>query len=136
MFNWRSIFDHLKYSFVVFDFSSRLDDFIEHKMTPGEVLNFYFLYVPQMVVVVTPISLLLSIFYSLGRLCRNREILALRASGLSLMRIGQPLFIVGVVCAVTVFFINEHFVTQNRGRVTTNPFSALHKPLIWTVSPY
>ncbi len=98
--------------FVVFDFSSRLDDFIEHKMTPGEVLNFYFLYIPQMVVVVTPISLLLAIFYSLGRLCRNREILALRASGLSLMRIGRPLFIVGMVCAVTVFFINEHFVTQ------------------------
>ena len=98
--------------FVVFDLSSRLDDFIRHGMSADEVLAFYYLYVPQMIVAVAPISLLLAIFFSLGRLNRNREILALRASGVSLIRIGRPLFMVGAVCIIFVFFVNEYFVTQ------------------------
>ena len=98
--------------FVLFDFSSRLDDFIKQKMAVFDVLYFYYLFVPQMVVVVMPVSLLLAIFHSFGKLCRNREIFALRAAGISLHRISRPLFIFSFVCFVAVFFINEQFVTR------------------------
>jgi len=98
--------------FVLFDFSGRLDDFIKQKLTPFEILFFYYLYVPQMVVVTMPVSLLLSIFYSFGRLCRNREIFALRVAGISLKRISGSLFVISILCVLTVFLINEHFVTK------------------------
>jgi lipopolysaccharide export system permease protein len=98
--------------FVLFDFSGRLNDFIEQKMTVQDVLYFYYLFVPQMVVVVMPVSLLLAIFHSFGKLSRNREIFALRAAGISLHRISRPLFIFSLICFLAVFFINERFVTK------------------------
>ena len=98
--------------FVLFDFSGRMGDFIKQKMTAYDMMYFYYLFVPQMVVVVMPVSLLLAIFHSFGKLCRNREIFALRAAGISLHRISMPLFIFSLVCFLAVFFINEQFVTR------------------------
>jgi len=57
---------------------------------------------PGFLAIVLPVALLLSLLYTLGRLHRAGELVALRAAGVGLLRITAPVWLVGLgMCAVT-----------------------------------
>jgi len=61
---------------------------------------------PQLMLLTIPIALLLSILITYGRLSIDSELIILRASGMSLVRIGKPAFTTGVLCFVLSLFIS------------------------------
>jgi len=72
----------------------------------GAVARDFSLYVlvtlPGFLAIVLPVALLLSLLYTLGRLHRAGELVALRAAGVGLLRITAPVWWVGLgMCAVT-----------------------------------
>jgi len=63
----------------------------------GETLIFILYFIPSLLTFVIPISLLLSILITMGRMSADDEIIALKASGISLFQLSRPILIVSLI---------------------------------------
>ncbi|HMP91182.1 MAG TPA: LptF/LptG family permease [Kiritimatiellia bacterium] len=93
--------------FIIFDLFSTLDDFLDGKTPLLLVVRYYLTLMPSLVVFVVPISLLLAVLYSLSTLTKNHELTAMRACGISLIRLMMPFIMVGFFASLGVLAINE-----------------------------
>jgi lipopolysaccharide export system permease protein len=85
------------------DFFERMDDFMEAHKSMGLAMKYFILKVPFMVDMLQPICILLAAILTLGILNHNHELMALKAGGISVMRITAPLFIAALFCTLTAF---------------------------------
>ena len=53
-----------------------------------------------------PMGVLTGVLLTLGRLSADSEITAMRAAGISVVRIARPVIVLGVVCAAVAFYVN------------------------------
>ncbi|OGW50439.1 MAG: LPS export ABC transporter permease LptG [Nitrospirae bacterium GWC2_57_9] len=95
--------------YLCMDFLQKADNFIKSKANIRQVL-FYFLYgIPTMASFSLPIAALIAALLSLGNLSRHNEIIAMRASGVSLFGIIAPVVLGGVL--ISGFgFVNNEFI--------------------------
>lgn len=105
-------FDAFLMLFIVLDLLDNLADFLQYHARVGQVLQYYLIVLPGAFVLILPMSLLLAVLFCLSNLGKNNELIAMRASGVSLLRTGAPLFGVGVVATALVFWVNESFVPR------------------------
>jgi lipopolysaccharide export system permease protein len=73
--------------------------------------------IPQILAVTIPISILLATFLSFQKLSAQSEIIAMRSSGISMVRLIKPVVILGLLGAIVSFSISEFVVPF------TNPFA-------------
>lgn len=66
----------------------------------GETLTFIGYFIPSLLVFIIPISLLLGILITLGKMSTDGEVIACKASGISLLQILRPIFIVSILAYV------------------------------------
>lgn len=106
--------------FIVVDVFEKMDIFLDHKAPMSLVLGYYVQLTPDVVVKVLPVALLLATFLALGQLNKFGELTALRASGLSIVRLMLPVFAVAAACVVLSFALSELVVpgaTRARNRI-------------------
>ncbi len=89
----------LVYTFILLaQFFFRLAEMIIKRGLPAAtVLELLRNYLPSVVVLTIPMSLLLAVLVGIGRLASDSELVALRASGISLYRILRPVMIAGLL---------------------------------------
>ena len=58
----------------------------------GEVVKIFFLSLPSLLIYILPVSVLLSVLLTVGRMSSDSEIIALRAGGVSFRRLTVPFF--------------------------------------------
>lgn len=104
--------------FLIGDVFSDLDDFLSHNATFGTAARYFILKIPGNVRFVLPISILLACMYTLANFGRNKEISAMRSSGLSLVRCGFSIFCVGFVVMLINFWFNEQLVPYTEQAAT------------------
>lgn len=81
----------------------------------GVVVGYFLCRIPQDLVLVIPISMLLTTLLVTGAFSRNSEIIAMLAGGISVYRILVPLLIIGMIVSGVVLALNEFVVpTTNR----------------------
>jgi lipopolysaccharide export system permease protein len=85
--------------FVVIDAMENLDDFIDQDVPAMIVLQYYLVFIPEIIKLMTPVSVLFGALYTAGKLTSLSELTAIRASGVSLFRFMLPFI-------VTAFFIS------------------------------
>lgn len=93
--------------FVIFDLFDHLSDFIEAGTPVPQVVRYYLFLMPSLLIYIVPISLLLGLLYGLWRMTKHHEITAMRASGISIVRLMVPLLIVGLSASLLVGVIQE-----------------------------
>ncbi len=96
--------------YAVIDLFDKLNEMLENNVDLLVLVPYYLNFIPIIVVQTSPIAVLVSIMYSLGTFNRHNEITAMRASGISLLRILSPLIVGGVLISVAVFVINDNIV--------------------------
>lgn len=86
---------------------------------------------PQLMLFTVPVSLLLSILITYGRLNMDSELIILRGSGMSIMRIARPVFAAGVGCFVLTFLISFYIgpLASYRLKKNTSDIIARRLPL-------
>ncbi|VAX22012.1 hypothetical protein MNBD_NITROSPINAE01-701 [hydrothermal vent metagenome] len=84
--------------------------FIKHKSTFDEISRFMLFKIPTAFFHVTPISTLMAAVLTTVSLARHNEIVALKTSGVSMLRIALPMIVAGGVISVVSFVNNEYFV--------------------------
>jgi lipopolysaccharide export system permease protein len=115
--------------FILVDLFENLDRFIDNKVGMGLILKYYFNFIPEIIKLITPISMLLATLFTAGRMINFVEIVAVKNAGISLMRFMMPFLAVGVVVTgisiyfnnwlvpeanKTKFYIERNFLNKNR----------------------
>lgn len=93
--------------YIIYDLSAHLDNYIEDRVPMRFLFQYYLIQMPLVMVQVIPLSILLAIVYCLGALCRNNEITAMRATGISIYRIMLPYLALGVGFTAFIFYLND-----------------------------
>lgn len=96
--------------YLVIDYVQSLDEFIDRSVPRSVVALYYIYYVPFVIVLAFPVAMLLSSLLSIGQLARNNELLAIKASGVSLYRIIAPVIGVSFLLSLTVMYFGERIV--------------------------
>lgn len=100
--------------FLIASLIDNLDDFIKHGAAVGQIVRYFILVQPDHVVNVMPMSLLMAAMYVVSSLCRNHELTALRASGLSLFQWSLPVWVVAGAFSIAHFVTTEWVAPRSR----------------------
>lgn len=92
------------------DLFEHLDEIIRFRIPFKTVLAYYLNFLPFVFVRASPLALLLSAAFIATRLSRHQELLAMHASGTSLLRASVPFVFVGWLASLCVFLVNERVV--------------------------
>lgn len=109
-------FDAFLMLIVVIDLFDALPDLLQYRATAGQALRYYIILLPEMIVYALPMSLLLGLLFCLSNLGKHNELIAMRASGVSLARIAAPMLAVGAVASAAMFGVNEWFGANAKSR--------------------
>ncbi len=91
----------------IVDLFEKLSRFIDKKASILSVCKYYFYQVPFVVILVLPVAVLLSLFFTLGVMVRRNELVAMKSAGISLNRVLLPLIIGGLFLSGAVFGLAE-----------------------------
>ncbi len=105
--------------FIMIDFSENSDDFSDRGATMAEIWGEYYLnYIPEMVRLVSPVSIFSACLFLTGRLSERLEITALKAAGVSLYRLLLPYFGFAIITAGTISILDAYVIpTSNKKRI-------------------
>lgn len=65
---------------------------------------------PGFLAIVLPVALLISLLYTLGKLHRANELIAMRAAGVGIMRITAPIWLMGLLACGLTWYLNANVV--------------------------
>ena len=94
------------------DLFEHLDEILRYHIHARFVLIYYLNFVPFVFVRASPLALLLGTSFVSMRLSRHQELLAMNASGTSLLRASVPFLFVGWIASLCVFAVNDLVVPK------------------------
>lgn len=103
--------------YFVADIFTNLSDILKAKTSVLILVQYYIASLPLILLRVSPLALLISTLYTFGELNKNNEIVSIRASGLSILRIAFPIIFFALFLSVTTFFIQEKTLMQSQKKV-------------------
>lgn len=92
--------------YLVIDFFEKLRRFMKFDAQLFDVLHYFILRTPHITFQIAPLAVLMATLLSLGMLSRNREITAMRACGVSLMRIAAPFLVFGTLVSALLLVLS------------------------------
>ena len=96
--------------FIIIDFVEKLDDYLNENVPKLIIFKYYIYQLPYIIVLTLPVAMLLSSLFSIGKMARQNEIVAMKAAGLSLYRLLLPIFILAFLVSCLAIFFGETVV--------------------------
>ncbi len=97
--------------YMVIDLFDRITIFIRNGADFMWVTLFLFYKIPLIIYQILPAAMLLSVLLTLGIMSRHNEIIALRTSGIPVLRIAYPFICIAMGVSIGTFFFNEYVVS-------------------------
>ena len=124
--------------FETFTFFELLDDIARHRI-PFLVVVSYFRYLaPYLAYQLAPLAALVAVLVTLGVMSKNNEIVACKASGISLYRLAVPLLLVGVSLAAVMIVLDDTYLPYAnqrqdalRNQIKGRPAQTYTRPQRW-----
>ncbi len=91
---------------LIFDISDNSSIIFDERAPFLLVVKFYWSQIPQVLVVLLPVSLLLALLFCLGRMSRSNEIVSMLTAGVSVPRLVLPLLAIGLLTTGAAFALN------------------------------
>ncbi len=91
----------------------RLERFISAGVPLKTIFRFYYYSIPNIIVLVLPISMLLSALFTSGQLVRKGELTAIKAAGISLYRMFFPVMLFAVIISVFAYWFTENIAAHS-----------------------
>ncbi len=96
--------------FETFTFFELLDDIARHRIAFLIVVDYFRYLTPYLLYNLAPLSALVAVLVTLGVMSKNNEIVACKASGISLYRLAVPLLFAGLVLAGSMLMLDETYL--------------------------
>ncbi|MDH3892193.1 MAG: LptF/LptG family permease [candidate division Zixibacteria bacterium] len=101
-----------------------LRDFVDHQVPLLKILEYYVYFGGWVIKSFFPMFILLAVLFSVSILARRRELLAMKATGLSLYRISAPILLMTLLLAGAHFWYNEYvYPPANQKRLEIKEFT-------------
>src|SRR5438093_1301374 len=97
---------------LIFDVSDNISTFIDQHVGLRLVVRYYATQLPQVLIILLPVSLLLSLLFALGRMSRANEIVSMLTAGVSLPRVLRPLIGIGMI--TLEISLTNRFILRSR----------------------
>lgn len=97
-----------------------LDDFIDHDVPPHIILQYYFVFIPEITRLMLPVSVLLAALFTAGKMSSLNELTAIKSSGISLYRYTAPFLVTALIISLLAIYFGGYVV----------PFANKHKVYI------
>jgi LPS export ABC transporter permease LptG/LPS export ABC transporter permease LptF len=95
--------------FTVFDL---LKDILSHDIGWSTVGEYLVNLTPSMIYQITPLAVLIAVLVTFGLLNRNSEIIAMKASGISLYRLMVPILSIAAILSLSLFLFDQYYLPQ------------------------
>jgi LPS export ABC transporter permease LptG/LPS export ABC transporter permease LptF len=99
--------------FTVFDL---LSDILKYHIAPTVVGDYLVNLTPLFLYQLAPLAVLIAVLVTFGVLNRNSEIIAMKATGISLYRLVVPIVSIAAILAVSLFLFDEYYLPQANKR--------------------
>jgi LPS export ABC transporter permease LptF/LPS export ABC transporter permease LptG len=96
--------------FEAFTFFELLDDIARHRVPFTVVVDYFWFLTPYLLYNLTPLAALVAALVTLGVMSKNNEVVACKASGISLYRLALPLLAAGVALASGMVVLDETYL--------------------------
>lgn len=115
-------------TFCIINLIEGLRDFIDHKVPLTTILQYYVYFFGWVIKSFLPMFILLAALFAISSLSRRNEILAMKASGLSLYRLTLPILITVMIISGGHFYYNEIiYPPWNKRRLEIKNFTIKQK---------
>jgi lipopolysaccharide export system permease protein len=98
------------YKYITIQISEKVDDFMEAGIPVFKMLLFFTLEIPFIVAQILPICILMSVLIVFSLMARNNEIVALKSSGIRILYLFKPVFILGCLASLVLFILSDSIV--------------------------
>ncbi|MGB2589858.1 MAG: LPS export ABC transporter permease LptF [Candidatus Acidiferrum sp.] len=96
--------------FEAFTFFELLDDIARHRVPFLIVIDYFRYLTPYLLYNLAPLGALVAVLVTLGVMSKNNEIVACKASGISLYRLAVPLLFAGLALAGSMILLDETYL--------------------------
>lgn len=128
---------------VVFTFFDLVGDILRNHIALSIVGEYLVNLTPSLLYQITPLAVLIAALVSFGVMNRNSEIVAIKATGISLYRLMIPVVAVAAALAVTLFLFDQYYLPQTNRRQEAlrniikgrPPQTTLHPEQTWLMGP-
>jgi len=124
--------------FETFTFFELLDDIARHHVPFLIVINYFRYLIPYLVYQLSPLGALVAVLVTLGVLSKNNEIVAFKASGISIYRIALPLLLAGAMLAGVLLILDDTYLPYAnqrqdalRNQIKGRPAQTYTRPQRW-----
>ena len=96
--------------FLIVNLLENLDNFMDQDADIEIILKYYLYFFPEILKVLTPVAMLISVLFSVGKLSQANEIIAMKSGGMSLYRLMLPLLIFSIMMSFGQLYFNGWIV--------------------------
>jgi LPS export ABC transporter permease LptG/LPS export ABC transporter permease LptF len=97
---------------LVFTFFDLIGDILRNRIPLTTVGAYLVNLTPSMLYQITPLAVLIAVLVTFGVLNRNSEIVAMKATGISLYRLVVPVVSIAAVLAICLFLFDQYYLPQ------------------------
>ena len=101
---------------LVFTFFELVGDIVRNHIALATVGAYLFNLAPSMVYTITPLAVLIAALVTFGVLNRNNEIVAMKATGISLYRLVVPIVSISAILAICLFLFDDYYLPSANRR--------------------
>lgn len=98
--------------FVIIDMMENLDDFIDENVNYRIILQYYIVFIPEIVRLMLPVSVLLASLFVTGKMSTQNELTAIKAAGISLYRFMVPFLITSLMISFFAVYFGGYIVPK------------------------
>lgn len=96
--------------FVVIDMIEKIDDFIDKDVPAEIILEYYLVFIPDMIKMIIPVSVLLAGLFTAGKMSTLNELTSIKAAGISFYRYIAPFMIVTLLISIAAVYFGGFVV--------------------------
>ncbi len=102
--------------YLIIHFFGRVDDFLEAGVTKTTMLAYFIYKIPYILVQMLPPATLIAVIILFTMMKKNNEITALKASGVNVSQLLQPLLFLSIFLSIALFIVSEVVVPFTSSR--------------------
>jgi lipopolysaccharide export system permease protein len=104
--------------FVIVDFFEKIDRLVRAQLGLGDILHYLTLKLPFALGQVLPAAVLLGVMLTFGLMSRSHETMAIRTSGLDILRLARPVVLLAGGVTVALLALNLYLIPWSQGRLS------------------
>jgi lipopolysaccharide export system permease protein len=96
----------------------KLDDFIDRNATLDIVVEYYIVFIPEIIRLMLPVSVMLGGLFTVGKLSTQNELTAIKSSGVSFYRFTVPFMLTSLIISLFAIYFGGYIVPEaNKQRI-------------------